>query len=35
MNMKPPVTLRSVLRKISRLLLVIAIELAFMLLLLI
>ena len=35
MNMKPPITIRSILRKIARLLLVIAIELAFMLLLLI
>lgn len=35
MNMKPPITIRSILRKIARLLLVIAVELAFMLLLLI
>ena len=35
MNLKPPITIRSVLRKIARLLLVIAIELAFMILLLI
>ena len=35
MNLKPPITIRSILRKIARLLLVIAIELAFMLLLLI
>ena len=35
MNMKPPITIRSILRKIARLLLVIAIELAFMILLLI
>ena len=35
MNLKPPITIRSVLRKIARPLLVIAIELAFMILLLI